>query len=212
MGDPTHNKKKYQSPGKMWDKQRIEDEKRLKEKYGLVNNEEIWKAQTKVGTKRTNARKLLALTLDERLKREKELIASLERIGLISQQATLDDVLGLKVEDFLERRLQSIVWRKGLALTAKQARQFITHGKVSVNGNRINAPGYLVQKTEEDSIKFYGAPVELIRAKKEDTKKKFEEINEDLKKSKIEKAVIEEVAEEVKEIEKEIEQEVVVNE
>ncbi len=202
MGDPRRNKKKYQAPGNIWDSQRIKDESKIVEKYGLKTMTELWKARTRVNTKRQNARKLLALPLEHRLIRETELLSSLGKQGMLDTTATLNDVLSLKLEDILERRLQSMVWRKGLALTPKQARQFIVHGKIGVNGKRVNAPSYLVRAGEEDTIRFYGEPVELNYAKKQETKKKFEGIlPEEESGGKIAKAVIEEVADEVKAIE-----------
>ena len=62
---------------------------------------------------------------EERVKREGELMGSLERSGLLKANATLDDVLSLSIEELLERRLQTIVWRQNLANTIGQARQFI---------------------------------------------------------------------------------------
>lgn len=56
------------------------------------------------------------------------------------------------MRDILERRLQTIVYRKGLARTIHQARQLITHKKIEVGGRIVSAPGYLVQREEEDKI------------------------------------------------------------
>jgi small subunit ribosomal protein S4 len=50
--------------------------------------------------------------------------------------------------------LQTIVFKKGLARSAKQARQFIGHEHILVDGKKINAPGYLVTKDEESKITF----------------------------------------------------------
>ncbi|OYT41525.1 MAG: 30S ribosomal protein S4 [Candidatus Aenigmarchaeota archaeon ex4484_224] len=71
---------------------------------------------------------------------------------LPTKNSTLDDVLGLTVRDILERRLQTIVYRKGLANTPKHARQLIVHGHVYINGRRIVWPSYLVPRDEEDKI------------------------------------------------------------
>ncbi len=54
----------------------------------------------------------------------------------------------------LERRLQTVAYRKGLAHTPKQARQFITHGHVTVNGQRVSVPSYKVEIDEEGDISF----------------------------------------------------------
>ncbi|PSQ42016.1 30S ribosomal protein S4, partial [Halobacteriales archaeon SW_5_68_122] len=67
---------------------------------------------------------------------------------------TLDDVLSLDVTDILERRLQTVAYRNGLGNTPKQARQFIVHGHVTVDGARVNAPSYKVDVAEEDCIEF----------------------------------------------------------
>lgn len=191
MGDPKKRRKIYESPRKPWDKARIEEENKLKEFYGLKNKREIWRSKTILRGKRQNARKLLAKPLEERLKREKELLNSLMRLGVLREKAVLDDVLTLSVNDLLERRLQTIVWRKGLSNTTKQARQFIVHGHIAVNGRKVDRPSYLVPKEEEEKIKFYGKPIELLIKKsakaeikeekvssKDELRKKFEETKE----------------------------------
>jgi small subunit ribosomal protein S4 len=74
-------------------------------------------------------------------------------MGLLPMEgATLDDVLGLGAESLLGRRLQTIVFRKGLACSPGQARQFIVHGHVSINDRKVTIPGYTVQRGEEDNI------------------------------------------------------------
>jgi len=156
MGDPKKTKKQYTPPRKPWDKTRLEEERALSETYGLKNKRELWRMETTLRNKRQNARKLLALPLEERLKREKELLDSLNRIGLLGENATLDDVLSLTLDALCERRLQTLVWRKGLANTVNQARQFITHGHISVNGKKVNVPGYIVPRELENKIAYYG--------------------------------------------------------
>jgi small subunit ribosomal protein S4 len=49
----------------------------------------------------------------------------------------------------LERRLDSVVWRGGLASSRAQARQFVLHGHIKVNGRKVNIPSYLVSAGEE---------------------------------------------------------------
>ena len=67
----------------------------------------------------------------------------------------MGDVLALKVEQQLDRRLQTQVLRKGLARTPKQARQFITHGHIAIGGQRVTVPGYRVTREEEPEIGYY---------------------------------------------------------
>jgi len=75
-------------------------------------------------------------------------------MGVIPEGGTLDDVLGLSLEALLERRLQSIVAKRGLAKTPHQARQYIVHGHISVGGRRIRVPSYLVGRLEEPTVAF----------------------------------------------------------
>lgn len=171
MGDPKKTRKHFKRPLKIWDKENIEKEKILKETYGLKNKRELWKAETILRKKRHSARSLLALPLEQRLLREQQLLQSLARIGLLSQKAILDDVLTLGIESLLERRLQTLVWRKGLANTAIQARQFITHGHVAINGKRLTAPGYIVTAEEDEKIAYYGGKKMVLKPVVEDKKK-----------------------------------------
>ena len=94
----------------------------------------------------------------------------LYRLGLLDKDATLDDVLSLTVQDILERRLQTVVWRKGLARTIKQARQFIVHGHVYVNGRRVTVPSYWVKRGEERHVTLDERMEEYIRTLKEEQK------------------------------------------
>lgn len=153
MGDPRRIKKKYQKPKHPWRADRIEAEKRLLREYGLKNKKEIWRAETILRNYRRQARKLLAFQTEQARREEKELLASLVRLGLLKKKATLDDVLALNVNHILDRRLQTMVYKKGLANTPKHARQLIVHGHVTVKGGRVTAPSYLVKAGEEDSIK-----------------------------------------------------------
>ena len=154
MGDPKKPKKKYASPKKMWAVSRVMGDRMLAKKYGLKKKEEIWRASTKLSGKRKTARKLLALELDQRIKMEKELTDSLYSQGLLERGATLEDVLGLKVESLLDRRLGTILCKKGMTTTQKQARQLITHGHIKVNGRKVTAPSYLVKRDEENTVDF----------------------------------------------------------
>lgn len=94
---------------------------------------------------------LLAAPPEIRASAEGKLLPSLIRTGFIPEGASLDDVLGLTIENLLERRLQSIVSRKGLANTLHQARQMITHGHVTVGDRVITVPSYVVSRVEEET-------------------------------------------------------------
>ncbi len=141
MGDPRKFKNKYLSPKRLYDKDRIVEESKLKKKYGLRKNREIWRIKALLRKFRHQARDLIAKYDEEK---EKRLFDQLRKYGLLGENPSLEDVLRLNVEDLLERRLQTIVYKKGFARTPLQARQMIVHGHILVNGTRITSPSYLV--------------------------------------------------------------------
>ena len=153
MGDPKKQRRKYERPRHPWKAERITQETEISEKYGLVNRKEIWKAKSKTDRFRKGARKFMGSLDDESEKKKTQLLARLNKIGLIDSHS-LEDVLRLKTEDLLERRLQTVVYRKGLANTIKQARQFIVHGHVQVGDRVVNVPSYIIEKDSEDSLKL----------------------------------------------------------
>ena len=101
---------------------------------------------------RNQARTLLALTTEDRHGKESNLLSFLNRLALVKDSATLDDVLNLKIEDILERRLQTIIMKKMAIKSPLQARQVVVHGFVSVGNRKVNLPGYLVKREEEPQI------------------------------------------------------------
>ncbi len=155
MGDPKFPSKHYNTPSHPWQKVRIEEERTLIHQYGLKNKKEIWKANTKIRSMRRQARKLTATSGDEQAQKEKNLLlAKLNRLGMLDQESGLEDVLRMTPENILDRRLQTQVYLQGLASTAKQARQLIIHGHISVEGGVTRVPGMLVTKLQEKNIKY----------------------------------------------------------
>jgi small subunit ribosomal protein S4 len=158
MGDPKKSRKKYSRPPMQWNIKRIEEDSALVSEYGLKNSKEVWKARDKLRKIRGNARKLLAVG-EEGKDKSKQILDRVKRYGILKQKEerenTVDDLLTLDVRDILERRLQTRVYKKGLARTIKQARQIIVHGYVAINGKRITVPSYMVPLSEDDSIGYY---------------------------------------------------------
>ncbi len=157
MGDPKKARKRYSRPRSPWRADQLAQELYLLGTFGLRNKRELWKAQTHLSSVRKQARTLLAATETVRLREEKKLLDSLRRRGLVGDGATLDDILSLTVEDVLSRRLQSMVFKKGMALSPLHARQLISHGHVTVDGRRITVPGYEVEFEEEGTVMVMGA-------------------------------------------------------
>jgi small subunit ribosomal protein S4 len=160
MGKPKFSRKKYETPSHPWQQERINAENELIKKYGLTNKKEIWKAQTSLRRFRGQARELLAKidSDDPQIKKESnQLLLHLTRYNILTLNSTLDDVLALDIEAVLSRRLQTITYLRGFANTPKQARQMIGHGHIEIDGRKINVPGYMVTKNEEDNIGYISA-------------------------------------------------------
>ena len=155
MGDPKKPRKRFTPPRNPWRSDQISQELFLLGTYGLRNKRELWRAQTRLSNYRKQARQLLAASAIVRGREEPKLLTHLGRLGLIqSGQGTLDDILSLTVESVLERRLQTLVWKRGLTKTPYQARQLITHGHIALNNRRVTVPSYLVSPVEEGTLKF----------------------------------------------------------
>jgi small subunit ribosomal protein S4 len=152
MGDPHKPKKMFRRPRRIWTTEQLNAELYVIGSYGLRNKRELWRAQSEVARFRNQARALLALPTEVRQEKETQLLTFLNRLGLVNQSATLDDVLNLKIEDLLERRLQTIVMKNGQTKSPQQARQMVAHGHVSLGNRIVNIPGYLVRREEEQQI------------------------------------------------------------
>ena len=158
MGDPKFSRRTYDTPKHPWEAARMDEERKLLQKYGLKNKRELWKAQSILRGFRGQARDLQArLRLGEPQARREtdQLIGRLTRLGLLPVGSpTIDDVLALTTEDLLQRRFEWIVFHRGLAPTAHGARQWITHGHFSIGDHRVTRPGYLVPSAEEPMIAY----------------------------------------------------------
>lgn len=127
--------------------------------YGLKNHKELWKVQTEVSRIRGNVRQLLSVGSGSNEIRDK-MIARLTKLGIASANTTLDNLLDIKENDILNRRLQTIVFRKGMAKSAKQARQLTVHGFIAIDGKKVNRPGYMVDAEVEKRISYY-RPIDI---------------------------------------------------
>lgn len=155
MGDIKRNRKQFSTPLKPWEKERINEELKLIGKFGLRNKKEIWRLNYKLSNFRRRARQLLTLSEDDRKEAQKDINTRLYNLGLASIDVHLDQILDLTIEDLMQRRLQTIVYNKGLSTTIWQARQLIVHGHIAINDRRVSSPGMLVLRKNEDSIGYF---------------------------------------------------------
>lgn len=163
MGQPKKFKKKYARPKKPYDKERIDRERKILNEFGLRRKKEIWRAESIVRDYRRRARGLQAKRNELA---EKELITRLNRLGI--QCKKLDDVLQINLDDILSRRLQTLVFKKGMANSMRHSRQLIVHGHIMVDNKKVHWPSHIVEKDSEEKI----AMSNYIAAKmvKEETK------------------------------------------
>ncbi|ELY45216.1 30S ribosomal protein S4 [Natronorubrum tibetense] len=148
--------KQYETPNHPYQGERIASEHSLLDRYGLSNKEELWRAQSELRSYRREARELLGQAQDDEvvIRRSEEFLGRLKRVGILDEGDELGDILSLEIEDVLERRLQTVAYRKGLANTPQQARQFIIHGHIVIGEQRHCIPSYVVDVDEQDLVAF----------------------------------------------------------
>lgn len=151
MGHPKRLRKKYESPKKPFED--LESERKLMNEYGLVTKKELWRVETELRNIRRRAREIQAKKESGRGAPEADettLIKKLLSYGL--EIVSLEDILKLSITDMLDRRLQTIMYKKGVVATVKQARQLIVHGHVRLKGKRVKFPSLIVSKEDESMI------------------------------------------------------------
>jgi small subunit ribosomal protein S4 len=154
LGDPKKTRRKYDKPSHPWQGDRIEEEKALLEEYGLQNKKEIWRMKTILKRFKDQVKNLASRIDEQGRLEEKQLVSRLISLGLMRPSDPLDVILGLSNKDVFERRLQTLLVRKGLARSMNQARQFITHGHIIVDNKKITFPSYMVSVKEEALVEF----------------------------------------------------------
>lgn len=82
---------------------------------------------------------------------------------LYEEATRKEGVTGLVLVEFLERRLENVVYRMGFAKTRRQARQIVSHGHVLVNGRRVNIASYRVKVGDVISILENSKNLDLIK-------------------------------------------------
>ena len=195
MGSPRKQRKKFSKPAHPWQKERILEEKELLKGYGLNRKYEIWKMGSILKNFTRQAKNLIT-TGNPQVEIEKnQLLTKLSSLGLTDKDAKIEDVLSLTLKDIMERRLQTLVYRKNMASSINQARQFIVHEHVSLGDKTITAPSYLVPLEEEGIIQFSQGsafvnashPIRTSVKKEEKQKKSEGKVEEKAEDKKVEK-------------------------
>ncbi|RDX50591.1 40S ribosomal protein S9 [Polyporus arcularius HHB13444] len=154
---PRNHSKTAKVPRRPFESARLDAELKLAGEYGLRNKREIWRIGLILSKIRRAARELLKLDDKDpkRLFEGNALIRRLVRIGVLDEsRMRLDYVLSLKIEDFLERRLQTQVFKSGLAKSIHHARVLIRQRHIRVGKQIVNVPSFVVRLDSQKHIDF----------------------------------------------------------
>jgi len=154
MGDPKKQRKKFSNPSHPWQRERIAAEKEILKQYGLRRKYEIWKMDSMMKKFLHRAKTIIGEKTSQSELEKKQLLDRLYLLGMLKKDSKVEDVLNLTLKDILERRLQTLVCRKQIAKTMRQARGFITHEHIAVSNKKITTPSYLVSIEEEPLIRL----------------------------------------------------------
>merc|ERR1712166_1448720 len=149
--------KTARSPRRPFEKERLDNEMKLIGEFGLKNKREVWRVGLAMARIRKAAR--ILLTLDEkdpkRMFEGSALLRRLLRLGILDEtKANLEYVLALKPADLMERRLQTQVFKLGLAKSIHHARVLIRQRHIRVGKQIVNIPSFMVRTDSQKHIDF----------------------------------------------------------
>lgn len=158
MGLPIRHKTKAVSHKKKWDKNTIVEEAVFVTDYALKNKKEIRKAEALLSKLKTIAKDFNKTTETKASAGAKQFVDKLKAQGYLNVEAeSLDEVLDVTLRELFERRLSTVVYKAGLAKTPGQARQFVVHGHVTVNGEIVTAPSFPTTVKDAETVAFIGS-------------------------------------------------------
>lgn len=191
MGQIKKQKKKYDTPTHPWQAERLQEEAKYVRDYGFRNKKEIWKIIAKLKNYKAQVKKIIASKGSQQMQKEKEqLMTKLLKYGLLTKNSKIEDVLELSHRDLMDRRLQTVVYKKNLAKSINQSRQFIVHGHVLISNKKLTVPSYLVSLVEESKISLNSSlPITKEETKIEKKEVKEEKVEEVKKENKIEEKI-----------------------
>merc|ERR1711977_498287 len=149
--------KKSKPPRRPYEKERLDAELKIIGQFGLRNKKEIWRVRLALAKIRSTARTLL--TKDEkdpqRIFEGQALMRRMIRYGILEEdKQRLDYVLSLSIENFMERRLQTLVFKRGLAKSIHHARVLIRQRHIRVGRQIVNVPSFMVRVESQPHIEF----------------------------------------------------------
>ncbi|CAE7204065.1 RPS9B [Symbiodinium sp. CCMP2592] len=149
--------KTFRKPKRPFEKERLDGEMKIIGEYGLKNKREVWRVQYALAKIRTAARTLLTQEerSETRIFQGEALLRRMVRLGLLLEsEKKLDFVLGLTTAKIMERRLQTKVFKLGLAKSIHHARTLIRQRHIRVGKQICDIPSFLVRLDSEKHIDF----------------------------------------------------------
>ncbi len=86
-----------------------------------------------------------------------------QMLKYVKQAFKSDDLTGNAIVKSLEKRLDNIVYRIGLASSLRQARQMVVHGHIKVNGKKVDIPSFVVSVGDTVSLKEKSQAIDLFK-------------------------------------------------
>jgi small subunit ribosomal protein S9e len=150
-------RKTFKTPRRPYEKERLDAELKLVGEYGLRCKREIWRVQFALAKLRKAARTLLTMEEDDpkRVFEGAALLRRMNRYGLLADdELELDFILQLSTQKLLERRLQTKVYKQGLAKSIHHARVLVRQRHIRVGSQMVNVPSFNVRTASEKHIDF----------------------------------------------------------
>ena len=82
---------------------------------------------------------------------------------LYEEATRKEGVTGELLLQYLERRLDNVIYRLGFGATRRQARQIVSHGHILINGKRVNIASYRVKQGDVITVKEDSKELALIK-------------------------------------------------